>query len=264
MNDFDPEKYWEERLSKDYGLQSVGYLGLGKCYNKWLYRIRSRIFRRLVKTLDVELSSMNVLDIGSGTGFYINEWKQQDIRTITGSDITDIAIKNLKANFPDDTFHRMDIGAPIPEQPDNRYDIISAFDVLYHIVDDDRYKQAIRNIYSMLRDDGYFILSDNFLHKETLRGMHQVCHTLSTIEDILNQTGFRIVKRVPMFILMNYPCDSDSRILRLFWKVLSLLITRGELFGFMVGGILYPLEMILTRILKESPTTEIMICRRTS
>jgi len=262
MNDFNTRKYWEERLTENCGLLGVGYLGLGKCFNSWLYRIRSKIFRRLIKYIELDFNSASVLDIGSGTGFYIDEWKKQGVAEVAGIDITDVAVDNLRKKYPDIEFKRMDIGESFIAEPEHKYDIISAFDVLFHIVDDARYEQAIINIGSLLRDDGYFLISDNFLHKETLRAPHQVCHTLSTISSMLDRAGFTIIRRVPMFILMNYPCDTDSRALDFFWRKLSTLVTKGEFFGFITGGILYPLEMMLTAVLKESPTTEIMICRK--
>ena len=69
---FDPKAYWESRLSDEYSLAGVGYSGLGLSYNRWLYRIRKRVFRRTVRGFLVgDPGAARVLDVGSGTGFYI-------------------------------------------------------------------------------------------------------------------------------------------------------------------------------------------------
>jgi hypothetical protein len=46
------------------------------------------------------------------------------------------------------------------------------------------------------------------------------------------------------------------------WNILTRLIRQGEFAGFVLGGCLYPLESLLIRLLQESPTTEIVVCRK--
>src|SRR5450755_3171605 len=67
--------YWEGRLATHWGLQGVGYLGYGVRYNNWLYAVRREILRRHLLGLSIELSRASVLDIGSGTGFWLEQWK---------------------------------------------------------------------------------------------------------------------------------------------------------------------------------------------
>jgi hypothetical protein len=66
-----------------------------------------------------------------------------------------------------------------------------------------------------------------------------------------------------MFFLMSAPIDSTSLFARLRWQLIKAFLTQfGNVAGLLVGGTMYPLEFILVRIMKESPTTEMMICRR--
>ena len=44
MSDFNPNAYWEERLTKDIGLHRVGHLAYGKAFNRALYAIRRHVF----------------------------------------------------------------------------------------------------------------------------------------------------------------------------------------------------------------------------
>src|SRR4029453_11630704 len=61
---FDPLAFWEERL-QHFDLSAVGYAGLGLRYNRWLYRVRSFVFRRTLRRAGLNVDSAQVLDVGS-------------------------------------------------------------------------------------------------------------------------------------------------------------------------------------------------------
>ena len=79
---------------------------------------------------------------------------------------------------------------------------------------------------------------------------------------ILAAAGFEIVHRVPMFVIMAQPLDTSSVIERFLWRLLTYPMRKSEVFGFIAGSLLFPIEMALTRLFRESPTTEIMVCRK--
>ena len=261
MTTFDAAQYWEARLSDHYTLQGVGYSSLGQAFNSWMYRVRKHVFRRLISSLHLDLQSASVLDVGSGTGFYIEQWKNLRPKSTTGLDITQTAIENLKRRFPESEFRQADIGVSLPWV--ESYDVITAFDVLFHIVDDRQFAAAIRNCHAALRPNGWFIFSDNFLHGQGVRLEHQVSRSLEDIQRIVVEAGFQVKRRLPMFSLMNSPVDSDSKYRKLFWKALNRGVSLGEAAGFAIGASLFPLELWLTRS-GESATTEIMVCRKSA
>ena len=261
MSEFKPKDYWENILTENFTLQGTGYRDYGKNYNKWLYKVKWKTFLRAVNSLNIEkINEMDVIDIGCGTGFFIEAWKRLGVRNVAGADITAIAVNKLKRKFPNDKFYQLDIGDTLAISP-HQYDIVSSFDVLYHIVDDKRYCKSLENIYSLIRPQGFFIFSDNFVHGKPQRITDQVSRSIEDIELILNRTGFQIVKRLPEFVLMNYPVDSN-RLRGFLWLVMMLPVHKSELFGFLLGGFMYPIELLLTSMLKESATTEIMICKK--
>ncbi len=254
--------YWESRLSNQFDLQGVGFIGLGKHYNAWLYKVRRNVFLRKMKATLLNFRSVDVLDIGSGTGFYIERWRELAVRNLVGVDLTQTAVDNLKQKYPEHEFYQVDIGGDTRTLANRRFDVISAFDVLFHIIDDQQYQKAIENIYSLLKPGGLFVLSENFLHTETIVSKHQVCRQLDTIEHFLTGCGFEILDRSPMFCLMNAPVDTNNVFLKAFWRFTSKIISRSELAGLVIGGFLYPLELFLALSLSESPTTEIMVCKK--
>ena len=249
-------------MSAQFDLQGVGYIGLGEYYNSWLYRVRRHVFFRKIKAIGLDFANIDILDVGSGTGFYIERWSDLGGQNIVGVDLTQIAVERLKEKYPKYKFYQIDIGNDVQPIAHQSYDVISAFDILFHIVDDRQYEQAIDNIYSLLKPGGFFVFSENFLHTSVTTSPHQVGRTLKSIEYLLTKSGFKILERSPMFFLMNTPVDSDNVAINALWRINRSLISRVNLTGWMIGGLLFPFELLLTRLMKESPTTEIMICRK--
>jgi 2-polyprenyl-3-methyl-5-hydroxy-6-metoxy-1,4-benzoquinol methylase len=255
--------YWESRLRQNWGLHGVGHISYGVPYNRWLYKVRRNIFNREMARLGVDWKHSDVLDVGSGTGFWIDAWKGLGVHSITGSDVTQVAVDHLQVAYPDSRFTRLDISGGLESQcPGGPYNVVSAFDVLFHITNDARFADAIANISRLLTPSGYFIFSDNFLHGHGVRGDHQVSRSLQEISDIVTKAGFQIIRRVPMFILMNAPVDISAPWPLKFWRLAMLPVRAVPLLGSIYGALLYPVELQLTRFLRESPTTEMMICRK--
>src|SRR4051794_9078605 len=106
---FDPERYWSDRLSQTFSLGGVGWLGLGESFNRWMYAVRRRVFARTLRGR-VE-SHARVLDVGSGTGFYVALWRELGVKDVTGSDLTNVAVERLEDRFPGLRFEQLDISA---------------------------------------------------------------------------------------------------------------------------------------------------------
>ena len=263
MNQFNPQAYWEQRLHHSFTLNGVGCANLGAGYNFWLYRVRRKVFLRKIRALCIDFANSEIVDIGSGTGFYIERWKELGGKNITGCDLTQLSVDNLQKKFPEQKFFQIDIGGDvIPPLNTNEYHAASAFDVLFHIVDDRHYQTAIQNIYSLLRPGGWFVFSDNFLHGESQYTEHQASRNLQEITALVQNVGFDIIERAPMFVLMNDPIDYPHTFYSHILQYMFKLIHKINILGIIIGAILYPIELLLTRYLREGPSTEIMICRK--
>jgi SAM-dependent methyltransferase len=263
MSKFNAKDYWENRLRKCPGLHGVGYLGMGTGYNQWLYKVRRTVFVRKVKSLNLRLATMNILDIGSGTGFYIDRWEELGAKSITGLDLTSVAVERLRKRYPAHRICQLDIGEDLNEIKLGAFDIVSAFDVLFHVVDDEKYKKALENIYAALRPGGFFVFSEFFLHSESLKiAIHVMARSREKIEGLLSDIGFIICDRAPMFVVMNYPIDSRSKLLQRLWKIMARVVSIHNCFGFTIGAVLYPIEQLCAFLRKETPTTKMMVCRK--
>ncbi len=257
---FEPERYWSERLEQTYSLAGVGWLGLGEPFNRWMYAVRRRVFRRTIRA-SVDLEGARVLDVGSGTGFYVGLWRELGVADITGSDLTGVAVERLRYLFPEVRFEQLDISGDRPELG-GPYDAISAMDVLFHIVDDEGYARAFRNLATLLTPGGRLVFTENLLHAETQRAEYQTSRSLDEVEGLLRDAGLEVELRRPMFVLMNTPVDSDSAFLRRTWTAVNLLVQRGPRWGSLAGSVLYPIDVALSRWLTEGPSTEIVVCRK--
>lgn len=269
---FDNRSYWEARLREHCSLAGVGYLRLGRRYNEWMYRIRGEVFDRTIERgarrqvaggKRQDWAGARVLDVGSGTGFYVERWLRRGA-AVTGLDLTDVAVEHLRRSFPQVQFVRADIGKPLESVPlePGGFDAASAMDVLFHIVDDREYQRAFHNIAALLRPGGWFVWSDNFLRHPAERVAHQASRPLVESVRWVEAAGFDIVERVPMFVLMNYPADTTSRLARWLWTAMVAPAALAEPLGWLLGAALFPIERGLVGRLREGPSTELMVCRK--
>jgi SAM-dependent methyltransferase len=266
MEGSDPLGYWEERLAKGPALDTAGWIGLGLAFNRWMYRIRARVFnaavRRLLREHRLSPQNLRVLDAGAGSGFYVDLWKDFGVRNISACDFTNAAVQSLSRRYPGMDVRRADVGAQTCAFDPHSFDAISCMDVLFHIVDDTAYERAIGNLSAMLRPGGLLIFSENFLHVGTVRSAHQTSRSLTDISAMVQRAGLRIIRRRPVFVLMNTPVDSTNALLRAWWKMVYAIASHLPRAAGVLGMLLYPVEVLLTSALREGPSTEMMICRR--
>lgn len=250
--------FWERRLEGDWTESGVGYRALGRPFNTWMYKVREEVFLRRVGRLG--LLDPSVLDVGSGTGFYVRLWDRLGAADVTGCDMTDAAVARLRERFPDHRFVRQD-AADLDAFEDASFDALSCMDVLFHITDDDRYTSAVGEFARVLRPGGTLVISENCLQRPEQRGEHQVNRTLEWIAGTLDKAGFDLRLRVPMLMLMNAQVDAAAP-WRKAWGGALRAATLTAPTGWLAGAALYPLERRLVRGRRESPTTELLICRR--
>lgn len=256
---FDAKQYWDERLSKHYDLVGVGDISLTMNYNIWSYKITKAVLKRLFTKYSTS-QKLDVLDIGSGTGFVIDIWKEFP-KNIHGIDISSTAVNLLTQKYPDCKFYEIDAGKEPMPFADNQMEVVTASSVLYHLVEDDALDMLLSSVHRVLRKDGYFIFSDNFMHQSNLSITHQKCRTLESYENALKKNGFEIVDRVANYYLFNDPIDAKSKTVPRIWARLTKYSRKWKWFDSIVWPLLYPIEWLLTRFSKESPAQEVMICK---
>ncbi len=144
---YNPKTYWEKRLSNGFNLSKVGYIGFNEFYNKYLYKAKIRTLKKALSLYQIDISNKTVCDIGCGTGFFVEFYKQLGARDIVGIDITNISVESLRLKYPKYFFIEEDISSnSVIPKINRKFDILDISDVTYHIMDDELFNKAIMNI----------------------------------------------------------------------------------------------------------------------
>ena len=256
--------YWDDRLRRHWGPEGASSVVFGRRFARWRYRVRASVFRRVVLGLLPEPSRLTVLDVGCGTGFYLAQWKSLGVRSLSGLDISEWAVEQLRREHPGSTFHRADIGDAGSLLPEGSFDAVSAIDDRVHIVDDAAYARALQHLHRALKPGGYLLLSDSFFHgppkqhEDYWKG-----RTLAFVTAAVGGAGFEVVCRAPLSVVLSPPTDTrrrDRNERR--WNLAMAPMRRSEWAGWAAGAFLYPLELLLVSTMIESPAIEIMVCRK--
>jgi len=156
----------------------------------------------VTEELGLDLKGTEALDVGSGRGFYVKHLLQSGAR-VTGSDISDVAVARLRKDFPDSTFFHGDVSERSTLPEGERFDLITAFSVFVHIVSDERWGLALRNLSARLRPGGYLLVDDLFPEKST--GGADYCRNRSARdwESAVAGAGLQVIRFFPGPLLVN-------------------------------------------------------------
>ena len=261
---YDPGTFWEGRLRGHFDLTGAGFRGIGKPFNQALYRQREIVLERVLKRAHIEASGAQVVELGPGTGFYVDLWRRWGAAGLIGLDITEVATERLAAAYPEFRFEVADVTERWPT-PDASADVVTAFDVLFHIVDDDRFAAAIGEAGRVVRPGGHLLISDFFPHRADFRSYHQVSRTLASVASLLDRSGFDVVLRAPVFVTMHPAVDVPSVLAgpaRRWWAWLEAALIANPKRGWRLGRVLGAVDRIATRVLPGGPSVEILVARR--
>lgn len=193
-----PKDFWDARLNEQFDLRGTGETGLSLAYNKACYALRRSALERALREAGVESSGSRVLDVGCGTGFFTALYLSWGAR-VTGLDIAPTSIERLGQRYPEAEFLLGDVS----EVPlDQRYDIVNAFDVLYHITDDDRWETAVRHLARAVNSNGLMLLTDTFAEHRG-EAAHNRMRPLSRYRAVLQDENLEIGALYPTHVLLN-------------------------------------------------------------
>lgn len=193
-----PREFWDQRLSEQFDLRGTGEAGLSLAYNRACYALRRRVLQRTLAEAGVDPAGRTVLDVGCGTGFFTAYYLGRGAR-VTGLDIAPTSIARLRERHPQARFVLGDVSETALEE---RFDIVNAFDVLYHITDDAKWEAAVRHLARAVASRGTILLTDTFAE---YRGAaeHNRMRPLSRYRALLSQEGLEIGTVQPTSVLLN-------------------------------------------------------------
>jgi SAM-dependent methyltransferase len=152
--------YWQRRYEKKFSIGSSGHVSFNEHYNSFVYRAYERALKKALARYG-RPAGKRVMDVGSGTGYWVEFYRKAGAAEISGMDLTDISVEKLRERYPAYRFDVADIGSPSFE-PDGSFDIVSCMDVLYYITDDNAFSRALANLAACLKPDGVLLITDTF------------------------------------------------------------------------------------------------------
>jgi len=195
---YDPRAFWEQRLSEQFDLRGTGETGLSLAYNQACYELRRHVLDRALRESACDVRGRSVLDVGCGTGFFTAYYLAHGAQ-VTGIDIAPTSIERLSKRHPEARFVLADVGETAIAE---RYDVVNAFDVLYHITDDARWERAVVHLARAVAPQGLLLLTDTFADLPRL-AEHNVVRPLTRYRDLLAANGLEIQSLYPTHVLLN-------------------------------------------------------------
>lgn len=203
---FDPATYWRQRVARGADLGVVGHRALGREYNAYIYRRRVEVLDGFLSDTRVDPSVTRVLDIGAGTGFYVDYWRQRGSVDVTGVDVSSDAVAALKGRFPENRFLCADVTVPGSlAQVCGQYDVITLFDVLYHITRDSDAEAALKSLSENLAPNGHLLVFDQIMRRDYSLRRHVRFRSEASYARMLHAAQLSIVERIPLFSVLEPP-----------------------------------------------------------
>jgi len=267
---YQPKDYWEQRFSRRLDIAVVGHSGLGRIYNQWLYRGRYRALRRSLCRLQLTVRGKSLLEVGVGSGAYIPFWKAAGVADLAGLDITAASVNLLRSRFPDCEFEQADI-CSAELTVEREWDIVTAFDILFHVTDDDGFSVAVTNLSRMTRPGGWVILSDGFCSDPLGPFYHEYHRSRDHYLRELERAGLKPAHVEPIFFAMSTTmCDPGGKHRRLAALTGVMLGLVGRLAArrwtawanHVIGCALYTVDGALGRVLDSGPSLKLLFARK--
>lgn len=268
--DYSPQDYWDGLLERQLDESGVAYPELAVAFNRAMYAALRESTAELLDDHHLRREPGRVLDIGSGTGIWIDFWKAAGVTHLEGADLTDASVGYLSQKYPDVSFRRADIGGELPAQGGS-FDVVSAMSVLLHIVDDARWRTAFANVQRLLRPGGHAVL----IEPVVAHGWHgppfgpesnSRARPLSEYRRAITDAGLEVVDVRPATVLLSNPIDARRpgtfALMERAWSLLGLAVGRSEFRGQVVGAALRTLDAPLRRAMPYGPTAKLLLLRK--
>jgi len=120
--------------------------------NKLYHFARELMLKRKRKLIEKLADGKTLLDVGSGTGYFLNHMKQNNFN-VKGIEIDEAARSATLKNF---NIPVHEPGFLLNKKFDHKVDIITLWHVLEHLHELDRYMESM---YDVLKKDGYLLIA---------------------------------------------------------------------------------------------------------
>lgn len=193
-----PAKFFEEVIHTDCDDESKLINPNWPCFwTRYHYNLVENGIMEFMVKYDLPVRGGNILDIGSGTGHWLDFfWTCFSPAQLWGVDFAPGPLEKLQEKFGDTVqLQRWDISEKIPESlGSNCFDLVNAIGIIFHIVDDAKWQQAIDNLASLLKERGILIVGGDFGAITQERGVMRKTRSLQEWRTLAAGLGLSIME----------------------------------------------------------------------
>jgi SAM-dependent methyltransferase len=164
----DVKAYWRTLIAPTSAadVDLVGHPDMGRAFNQKAYQVRWSSIARALEVAGCDPRRGPIFEAAYGVGFYLSKWRDQGCTDVAGIDISEQAGEKCRGLFPDYDLRVGDLStlasAPDWEKLKGRFHLVTAIDVLYHIVDDIACEAAVKALSELVAPGGFLLLTDKF------------------------------------------------------------------------------------------------------
>lgn len=153
---YEPAEFWDSRCL------AFGHTGLAdNILFRYNHPLRLKVIRRALSSLGINLAGRNVLDVGCGVGYFLEEFIKQGAR-VTGIDVSPEAVKKAGERLgPYGREVRLAVQkVEETDFPVGCFDLVSSIAVCQHIVDDDLFYRAVKRLARVAKPGGHILFME--------------------------------------------------------------------------------------------------------
>jgi SAM-dependent methyltransferase len=268
---YDPKTYWSTLVGERSTVVEVGHHLMG-AYNHVAYRRRKKAFLKALSYCSVT-GQASVFEAGFGSGFYLNVWRGLGVRRLTGVDLSPRAVAGAKSRFPEYALLCGDISEPLAV--DTNFDVVTALDVLYHIVDDDRWQMACLQLCDLVKPGGHLVFTDKFPRNRAYQAFpHVRRRPLEWYDSVLADKRLFVKQVIPVFLLMDdaLPVGKPTWLAKaafVQWRAVAKGVrslkgwpVARDALGYAIAILQLPIESIGIALLRRTPNLEIVVATK--
>jgi SAM-dependent methyltransferase len=241
----DTASHWRDLHDRD-DLSAVGQSSLPASMNRWLYRASRRQVRRLFDRM--LLTPRRVYDVGAGTGYWTRYWRSLGAE-VSGCDFAETAVARLQR------FGRFEVLDISEQRPAGTYDLVWVANVLLHILDEDRFGQALANVASLVEANGYLIMIEPLQVADYLSlasDGHSRARPAHAYLEPLAAAGLDLVEMAPATAIASNPIEASSKLSyrawMAAWQALKAPTRISSRVGAPMGAFAYALDPLALRL----------------
>ena len=199
--EYDPKDYFDNRYRNFPDLRASGHRRFDLSYNQVMYQIASQRLKCTLDRNNVELRNSRLLDIGPGSGYFVEKFLDWGVSSLLGIDIAPTSVKMLREKFPEQLFMEGDFSDP-SIQVDNNFDIVTAISVVFHITNEIQFTLALEKMCHSIKPGGYLIVVDSFSRSLIPTAKHVRLRSFDYYASTLKKMKIQVIEMAPMYFVM--------------------------------------------------------------